>query len=78
MDITHCPELSSSSFLHVSIHTNSSFIWTTPLQGETTQYDITHLLAHFTIMRIPNSIKTDIGPTYISKQIQTIFTFILY
>ena len=77
MDITHCPELSSSSFLHVSIDANSSFIWTTPLQGETTQYVIAHLLAYFTIMRIPNSIKTDNGPTYISKQIQTIFTFIL-
>ena len=77
MDLTHYPELSSSSFLHVSINTNS-FIWTTPLQGKTTQYVITHLLAYFTIMRIPNSIKTDIGPTYISKQIQTIFTFILY
>ena len=28
MDVTHCPELSPSSFLHVSIDTNS-FIWAT-------------------------------------------------
>ena len=31
MDVTHCSELSFSSFLHVSIDTNSSFIWATPL-----------------------------------------------
>ena len=37
MDLTHYPELSSSSFLHVSINTNSSFIGATPLQGETTE-----------------------------------------
>ena len=68
MDVTHCPELSSSSFLLVSIDTNSSFIWTTPLQGETTRHVITHLLPYFAIMRTPNSIKTDNGTAYISKQ----------
>ena len=68
MDVTHCPELSSSSFLHVLMDTNSSFIWATPLRGETTQHVITHLLVYFAIMRTPNSIKTDNGPAYISKQ----------
>ena len=68
MDVTHCPELSSSSFLHVSISTNSSFIGATPLRGETTQHVITHPLAYFTIMRTLNSIKADNGPAYISKQ----------
>ena len=68
MDVTHCPELSSSSFLHVSISTNSSFIGATPLRGETTQHVITHLLPYFAIMRTPNSTKTDNGPAYISKQ----------
>ena len=68
MDVTHCPELSSSSFLHVSISTNSSFIGATPLRGETTGHVITHLIAYFTIMRTPNSIKTDNGPAYIYKR----------
>ena len=36
MDVTHCPELSPSSFLHVCIDTSSSFIWATPLHGEAT------------------------------------------
>ena len=66
MDVTHCPEFSSSSFFHVD--TNSSCKWATPLRGETTRYVITHLLAYFAIMRTPNSIKTDNGPAYISKQ----------
>ena len=77
MDLTHYPELSSSFVLHVLINTNSSFIWATPLQNEATQHVITYLSTYFAI-RTPNSIKTDNGPAYISKQIQTIFTFILY
>ena len=68
MDVTHCSELSFSSFLHVSINTNSSFLRATPLQGKTTQHVITHLSTYFTIMRTPNSIKTDNDPAYISKQ----------
>ena len=67
MDVTHCPELSPSSFLHVSIDTNSSFIWATPLGGETTQHIITHLLTCFTVMKTPSSIKTDNGPACISR-----------
>ena len=66
MDVTHCPELSSSSFLYVSIDTNSSFI--AHLSEAKLRHVITHLLAYFAVMRIPNSIKTDNGPTYISKQ----------
>ena len=67
MDVTHCPELSPSSFLHVCIDTNSSFIWATPLLGEATQHIITHLLACFAVMGTPSSIKTDNGPAYISR-----------
>ena len=67
MDVTHCSELSSSSFLHVSIDTNS-FLYGPHLLGETTRYVITHLSTYFAIMRTPNSIKTDNGPAYISKQ----------
>ena len=68
MDVTHRPELSPSSFLHVYIDTNSSFIWATPLLGEATQHVITHLLACFAVMGTPSCIKTDNGPAYISKQ----------
>ena len=36
--------------------------------GETTRHVITHLLACFTVMRTPSSIKTDNGPAYIFRQ----------
>ena len=68
MDVTHCPEFSPFSFLHVRIDTNSSFIWATPLHSEATQHVITHLLAvRFAVMGTPSSIKTDNGPAYISR-----------
>ena len=67
MDVTHCPELSPSSFLNVCINTNSSFIWATPLRGEATQHIITHLLACFAVIGTPSFIKTDNGPAYISR-----------
>ena len=67
MDVTHCPELSPSSFLHACIDTNS-FIWATPLRGEATRHVITHPLACFATMGTPNSIKTDNGPAYTSRQ----------
>ena len=68
MDVTHCPEVSPSSFLHVCIDTNSSFIWATPFQGEAAWHVITHPLACFAIIGTPNSIKTDSGPAYTSRQ----------
>ena len=67
MDVTHCPELSLSSFLHICINTKSSFNWATPLCNEVTQHVITHLLACFAVMETPSSIKTDNGPVYISR-----------
>ena len=67
MDVTHCPELSPFSFLHVCIDTNSSFIWATPFRDEATQHVITHLLACFAVMGTPSSIKTNNGPACISR-----------
>ena len=65
MDMTHCPELSPSSFLNVCIDTNSSFIWATPLCGEATQQVITHLLDCFAVIGTPNSIKTMALPIFL-------------
>ena len=67
MDVTHCPKLSPSSFLHVCINTNSSFIWAAPLRGKSTHHFITPLLACFAIIKTPSSIKTDNGPAYTSR-----------
>ena len=67
MDVTHCPELSLSSFLYICIDTNSSFVRATPLRSEATQHIITHLLACFAVMGTPSSTETDNGPAYISR-----------
>ena len=45
----------------------TAFIWATPLRGEATQNIITHLLACFTVMETPSSIKTDNGPAHICR-----------
>ena len=66
MYVTYCLELSPSSFVYISIDTDSSFIWATPPRGEAT-HGITHLLTCFTIMGTPSSIKADNVPTYISR-----------
>ena len=65
MDVTHSPELSSSFFLHGLDRYKFFYMGHT---CETKLHIITHLLAYFAIMRTPNSIKTDNGPAYISKQ----------
>ena len=75
MDVTHCPELSPSSFLNVCIDTNSSFLWATPLCGEATQHVITHLLDCFAVMGTPSSIKTDNGPADISRHFKQFLQF---
>ena len=67
MDVTNCPELSPSSFLHICIDTKSSFIWATPFHSEGTQHLITHLLTRFAVMGMSSSIKTDNGPAYVSR-----------
>ena len=70
MDVTHFPELSLSSFLHVCIDTNFPFIWATPRRGEATKHVITHLLTCFAVMGTPSSIKTYNGPAYISRHLK--------
>ena len=78
MDVTHCPELSQSSFLYVCIDTKSSFIWATPLLREATQHIITHLLACFAVMGTPSSIKTDNSPAYISRHFKQFLQSFFY
>ena len=70
--VTHCPELSPSSSLHICIYTNSSFIWATPICSEATQNVLTHLLACFALMGTPSSIKTDNGPECTSRYFKQI------
>lgn len=47
-----------ASYVHVTIDTFSSMIWTMPLSGETTNYVITHLFEAFAVLGMPTIIKT--------------------
>ena len=66
MDVSHCPELSPSLF-YMSILIQILLLYG-PHLSKLKLHVITDLIAYFTIMRTPNSIKTDNGPAYISKQ----------
>ena len=51
----------------MSIDTFSGFRWATPLPSEKSQYVIQHLLEAFNVMGVPQQIKTDNAPAYLSK-----------
>ncbi|XP_017585039.1 PREDICTED: endogenous retrovirus group K member 8 Pol protein-like [Corvus brachyrhynchos] len=71
MDVTHVPELGRLKYLHVSIDTYSHFIWATPQPGEKARNMRRHLTSCFTVMGVPKTIKTDNGPAYVRKTLQT-------
>ena len=70
MDVTHIPQFGRLSYVHVTIDTFSSMIWTMPLSGETTNYVITHLFEAFAVLGMPAIIKTENGPAYSSTKFQ--------
>ena len=71
MDVTHYLSLQKLSFIHVCIDTSSKFIWATAQSGKSAKHVIHHLYAYFADMGLPQAIKTDNGPAYISSQLKT-------
>lgn len=66
MDVTHVSQFGRLKYVHVSVDTYSKMIWATPLTGETAKHVCKHLTAAFAVMGIPEQIKTDNGPAYVS------------
>ncbi|KGL86559.1 hypothetical protein N301_04494, partial [Charadrius vociferus] len=66
MDITHVPEFGRLKYVHVSIDTFSHALWATAQMGESAKHVIKHMHAAIAALRIPQEIKTDNGPAYIS------------
>ena len=52
MDVTHVPEFGKYC-VHVSIDILSTFIWSTPLTGETANHVIQHLNETFAVIGVP-------------------------
>ncbi|KGL85113.1 hypothetical protein N309_13388, partial [Tinamus guttatus] len=73
MDVTHVPEFGRLKYLHVTIDTFSHFIWATPQAGEKAVHVIRHLTACFAVMGVPNKLKTDNGPAYISEKLRKFY-----
>ncbi|NXH14007.1 POK8 protein, partial [Bucco capensis] len=70
-DITHIPEFGRMKYVHVSIDTFSGAIYASAHTGEKGEHAKKHLLQAFSVLGVPKEIKTDNGPAYISKVLET-------
>lgn len=57
--------------VHVSIDTFSGTEYASAHVGERREHAVKHLLQAFSVLRAPKEIKTDNGPAYISKVLNT-------
>ncbi|KFQ68337.1 hypothetical protein N335_01239, partial [Phaethon lepturus] len=71
MDVTHVSEFGQLKHVHVTVDTFSKVIWATALSGEKAHHVCKHLLACFAILGVPEQIKTDNGPAYVSQKVRT-------
>ncbi|KFQ43671.1 hypothetical protein N333_12636, partial [Nestor notabilis] len=70
MDVTHIPEFCRLKYVHVTVDTFSMVIWATAQAGKTARHIMKHLYNCFAVMGVPLSIKTDNGPSYVSRTFQ--------
>lgn len=68
MDVTHVPEFGGLKYVHVSIDTYSHAIWATAQTGEMAKHVIKHMCAAIAVLGVPQEIKTDNGPAYVSQR----------
>ena len=71
MDVTHIPEFGRLKYVHVTVDTFSKMIWATALPGEKVQHVCKHLLVCFAVLGVPEEIKTDNGPAYVSQKLRS-------
>ncbi|NXC77347.1 POK10 protein, partial [Anhinga anhinga] len=72
-DVTHVPEFGRLKYVHVSVDTFSHVSWATAAAGETSRHVQAHFRATFAALGIPNEIKTDNGPAYVSSSLRLFF-----
>jgi hypothetical protein len=71
MDVTHISYFRKSKYVHVAIDTVSGFLVATALTGEATKNIFTHCLHCFSMLGVPNQIKTENGTDYYSHTFET-------
>jgi hypothetical protein len=64
MDVTHISDFKKLKNAHVTFDTFSGFLVATALRGETTKNEISRCLCCFSLLGVPNQIKTDNGTGY--------------
>ena len=67
MDGTHISDFGKLKYVHVTIDTFSGFLVATALTGEATKNGVSHYLHYFSMLGVPNQIKTDNGTGYYSQ-----------
>ena len=64
---THISDFRKIKYAHVTIDTFSGFLVATALTGEATKNVINYCLHYFSVLGVPNQIKTDNGTGYYSQ-----------
>jgi hypothetical protein len=67
IDGTHISDFAKLKYVHVTIDTFLGFLVATALTGEATKNLISHCLHYFSMLVVPNQIKTDNGTDYYSQ-----------
>ncbi|NXE29987.1 POK6 protein, partial [Ardeotis kori] len=70
-DITHVPSFGRHKYVHITTDTHSSLLFASAHTGERAQDVCQHWTSAFAFMGIPTRIKTDNGPAYASRAVQT-------
>ncbi|MCQ4078561.1 transposase family protein, partial [Klebsiella pneumoniae] len=70
-DITHVPSFGQHKYVHVTIDTHSSLLFASAHTGERAKNVCQHWTSAFAFMGAPTRIKTDNGPAYASRAVQT-------
>uniref|UniRef100_A0A8D2QPW3 RNA-directed DNA polymerase n=1 Tax=Zosterops lateralis melanops TaxID=1220523 RepID=A0A8D2QPW3_ZOSLA len=68
MDVTHVSQFGRLKYVHVSVDTFSGAVYASAHTGEKAGDVIKHLLQAFSFLGIPKVIKTDNGPSYVSRE----------
>ncbi|NXH79401.1 POK25 protein, partial [Hydrobates tethys] len=68
-DVTHVPEFGRLRYVHISIDTFSSALVATAHTGESARDALHHWQHAFSVLGVPQQIKTDNGPAYISHKV---------
>ena len=67
MDVTHISDFGKLKYVHVTVDTFLDFLVATALTGEATKNVINYCLHYFSVLGVPNQIKTDNGTGYFSQ-----------